>query len=174
MIGKSSAAFWGLYSQTPKETRTKRASPTPLIAPSSSTPPVIPPHTHRYNGSIRSRAALPNRVKEIFGEMERRSPHRIVSPGHEEILDCRYRAGVRGETGMVDKTTTHAITITYKWRWGKSPANPSPPNSLFNRELTGNKAGHLRFRNNYNGLSEFGKAEHKINKVIIRFLHRTL
>ena len=66
-IGKSSAAFWDLFNQAPKETRIKRASLASSSLPSSSTSPATPSHTHRYNGSIRSRAALPKRAKEIFG-----------------------------------------------------------------------------------------------------------
>ncbi len=69
--------------------------------------------------------------------MERRSPHRIVSPGHEETLGCRKRGSVRGETEMVNRDTKQAKTTSYMWRGGKSPANPSLPNSLFNREKAG-------------------------------------
>ena len=47
-------------------------------------------------------------------------------------------SGVCAGGGMADKTTRNACTMTYKWRWAESTANPSLPNSLFNRENTGN------------------------------------
>lgn len=58
-------------------------------------------------------------------------------PGLGEILNRRYRGGVRRETGTALKYTTQVKITFYEWRWGRSPANPFSPNSLFNRELSG-------------------------------------
>ena len=62
--------------------------------------------------------------------MEIAAPDRLTWLG--EILDCQYRGSVRGETGMVDKTTTQVITMTYKWRRGRD-SNPrySCPHNRF-------------------------------------------
>ncbi len=96
------------------------------------------PHILRSMMPLRPQRRLKNLPTETFGET-RAETNRLVSLSGcnrvSQLRECRVLAGL---LGMGGRTIKQVITIIYEWRWGKSPANPSPPNSLFNRELTGN------------------------------------
>jgi len=89
--------------------------------------------------SLRAVIAPPNPTEKIAPEKTRRSGPPSAPESALENPAVGYEMGANcGESGELREGSRQRMTEETGWRWAQSRANPSPPNSLLNRENTGN------------------------------------